>query len=257
MTKFKTLYKNLNLIDDENKLVTLHKDCPFSSDCWKKAKGRMPDSNDEFWTVTRPWIGENYSELKLLIFGENFNEYGSYYGAIKNITEAKKQLKNERKITFKSPTYKGSIFYHRIALYAHAIGQIENIFELQSEHPTPKQIAQSLDYIAFTNQVKCPPIGNNSKPTKKMWNNCGNFILKKEIKLIKPKIILVVGKTDNFNYFNHKVLDNPITLKSKASIQFGIGFIDNLKLKIYVVPHPASRGGNRKAIYNELKQVST
>lgn len=257
METFRQLYKSLNLIDDENKLVTLHKDCPFSCECWKKAKDRMPASNDGFWTVTRPYIGDHYSDLKLLVFGENFNEYGSYYGALKLITEAKKQLKTSKKITFKSSTYKGTIFYHRIALYAHAIVQIENLFESQSEHPTPQKIAQSLNYIAFTNHVKCSPIGNNSEQTTEMWDNCGNFILKNEIKIMKPKIILVAGKIDNFNYFNHKVLDAPITLKSRASIQFGIGFIDKLKFRIYVVPHSASRGGNRKTIYDELKQVLT
>jgi len=253
---FKKMYSTLGLIDNNGAILTLHSDCPKCNSCWKNIQERKP-GNDGFWTVTRPWVGKKYSELKLLVIGINMNEYGSYEGAINLIDWTKEEIGSGKIKMFVSDTYKGTFLFHRMGSYITAFVEKANLLNRtwKGHYPIPNDIVYSLDYISYTNHIKCSPIGKKSKPTAQMWENCGKYILQKEIELLEPNKILVLGNSDNFYYLNENVLDNKISLKWKGKVGIGNGFVNNKKVEITVVPHPASFGGNSSEIMNDLNCV--
>lgn len=254
--KFKKLYSELGLIDNNGKMLTLHSDCPNCNNCWQNIQDRKP-GNDGFWTITRPWIGEKYSDLKLLVIGVNMNEYGSYDGAINLLNQTKIEIGQGKRKMFISDTYPGTFLFHRMGSYVTAFAEKAKLLKpiWIKNYPLPTDIVSALEYISYTNQIKCSPIGEKSKPTYQMWEHCGNYILKKEIELLQPNKILVLGNSDNLNSLNQKVLDKVISLKWKGKIGVGNGFVNEKLIEIIVVPHPASFGGNSSEIMNDLNCV--
>jgi len=185
------------------------------------------------------------------------NEYGSYDGAINLINKTKVEIEQGKRKMFVSDTYPGTFLFHRMGSYVTAF--VENASLLKptwnNNYPLPSDIVAALDFISYTNQIKCSPVGKKSKPTYQMWERCGDFILKQEIELLKPNKILVLGNSDNFNFLNQKVLDKMTTLKLKGKIGVGNGIINEKMVDIFVVPHPASFGGNSAKIMNDLNCV--
>lgn len=260
--KLRKIYSLLGLTDNDGKFLTLHSDCPNSEYCWKYAKERKP-KDDGFWTVTRPWIGARYSELRLLAIGINMNQYGSYEGAINLINQTKIEIKQGKRKMFVTNEYSGTFFFHRMGSYITAF--VENALLItptwKNNYPLPEDIVSSFDFISYTNHIKCSPKNDKSKPSDKskptyqMWEKCGNFILKQEIELLKPSKILILGNADNFRFFNQNVLDNKIHLERKGKVEIGNGYVNKKPIEIFVVPHPASFGGNSYKIMNDLNCV--
>jgi hypothetical protein len=256
--QFKNLYEKLGLIKSDGTMITLHSDCPFSDKCWKNIQDRKPVKEGKFWTITRPWVGENYEDFRLLVVGINMNEYGCYDCAIELVNQAKKEYEEGYTKNFMTETYSGTFLFHRMASYVNALIEKEGIYKPNwgnDGFPSKQDLIKSFDFFAFTNHIKCSPIEENSKPTYEMWENCGRFILKNEINVLEPSKILVLGKEENFYYFNQKVLDEPISLEWKGNIGLGKGHINNKQVEIIVVPHPASFGGNSHEIMKELNCV--
>ena len=253
---FKRLYKKLNLIDKNGKILPLHKKCPNCEKCWENAKDRMPKKSHDFWTITRPWIGKNYEQTKLLVIGENMNEYGSYDGAINLVNWAREDIKKGRIKTLKKPSYSGTFLFHRLASYSTAILSKEDDYQYANFDVWPSAIDnnKSFDYLSYTNQIKCSPIGQKSEQPQQMWDNCGDYILKHEIEILKPKSILILGTSDNYKYFNSFIPDESINIDWERNIGTGFANIKGRQTKIYVVPHPASFGGNKKQIMTDIKK---
>ena len=253
---FRKIYSKLKLSDNNGTMLTLHSDCPNCNSCWQNIQDRKP-KNDGFWTVTRPLVGKKYNELKLLVVGINMNEYGSYEGAINLINWTKEEIGRGKIKMFVSDTYNGTFLFHRMGSYITAFVENANLISptWKGHYPISNDIISSLDYVSYTNHIKCSPVGEKSKPTYPMWENCGNYILRKEIEILEPNKILVLGNSDNFYYLNKNVLDNQISLKWKGKVGLGNGLVNNKKVEITVVPHPASFGGNSFQIMRDLNCV--
>ncbi|MDD2357962.1 MAG: uracil-DNA glycosylase [Thiovulaceae bacterium] len=64
---------------------------------------------------------------------------------------------------------------------------VENVLEL------------SIEDVYYTHAIKCKPLGSN-KPSESEYNSCKPYLFK-QIELIKPKIIMVLGE-DAYNLFS-------------------------------------------------------
>lgn len=80
------------------------------------------------------------------------------------------------------------------------------------------------DQLYITNAVKCRPPGNR-KPTAKEQENCFGY-LKKQMKYVKPKVVLLLGRTAAETFFEIKkvgmkeIINNLIYLQSFPGIAF-------------------------------------
>jgi DNA polymerase len=105
--------------------------------------------------------------------------------------------------------------------------------------------------IFITNLVKCRP-ENNRPPLKKEIEKC-SFWLKKQIEILKPKLIITLGSLA-FNFF----FPNKKISKSHGKVK-QIKF-DSLKFKIFSTFHPASvfRQPNfKKLIEKDFKKIKS
>jgi hypothetical protein len=254
-------YNELGILE-----VSLQNDCKFCSRCWNGIDDRKWSDKDLMAfgveekpiNIYAPWIGKYYNELKILALGINMNHYGGFNALSYLVDGAITQLaQGKRKINFGNKEYKGTFYYHRLPAYATIFLEASGMIEENriNGYPDKKDVIKAFDYIAITNSIKCSPRGGKSEPTHQMWNNCPGYILRQEIEILKPKVVLIFGKTSNYDYFKSQVLDK---VKGEASydlIKFGKGSVGRNNLEFYGITHPTAYGGNSLRVFEKLNEI--
>lgn len=247
--RFNELYKSLNIMDEGGKGLPLISSCNNRNHCWEKAVKR--ESN---YSIYYPWIGAKYDKFKILVIGENMNDYGDINAAYKLIENAKIEINKGKRRLFISKNYKGTLLFHRVGSYVLAMtnsSDLKNVIE-KNKYPSYSNVSESFDYIAYTNHVKCSPKGKRSEQTKEMWEYCGSHILKEEIRIINPEIVIILGTSDNYNYISTKVFEKIKISSTVGKCKSGEGSLDGKMIKIFVLPHPASWGGIKYKIFRDF-----
>ena len=272
LEEIEELYKSngLNCSDEE----LIHETCIHRRKCWAKASIEKKDNKKN--KIALPYIGDNYKG-DLLCIGLNFDEDGgkdAHYdliddkkhdnGARKLLTEGKVKINFDlarKSYIGTSLYYSGTYLYHRISVYANIIlgcYKYENDKILSLDN---RILYDSRDYLAniyseliFLNAIKCSPKGNKSKPFNSMYQNCFDNILCKEIKIIKPKNILV------FDKYISELIKNKFGCLSNTNIpgqkmEYYKISIKNTPVNVYRVIHPQGFGGNSKELIMELHNL--
>lgn len=260
MNQYCSLYRELGLLSNKEKEQPMHLACANRVACWAEAQNRIPPDNGVMSWISQPWVGSRYQELGLAAIGVNLNEYGGL-NALTELTEEAKELISDgyRRVRFHDTceAYPGSLLWHRLGSYSAAIAEAYDTMKVEwSEdgYPLPQYASQAFDMISFIEHIKCSPIGDKSKPTTAMWERCGCHILKSELAILQPSILLVLGKSDNAWYLSKYVFDSKmIDATQQGLVTSGIGSIANNTFQIFIVPHPTSYGGASNAILEDLK----
>lgn len=246
--------------------ISLQDECKFCSKCWDKIEDRKwskdnlePfDEGEKPINIYSPWIGENYDRLRILALGINMNHYGGIDAVSYLVGGAKVQIgQGRRKIDFGSKDYSGTFYYHRLPAYAAIFLEVKGIIDEKriNNYPDKNDVNLAFDFVAITNSIKCSPRGGKSEPTFEMWNNCNRYILKEEVSVLKPKEILILGKTTNYDYFKSAVVDELFEEKIYNHIKVGRARLNDNEFNFYGIPHPTSFGGNSWKIFEELNKI--
>lgn len=251
------MYAGLGVVSN-NTPLPLCETCGHHQECWQGNEHRKPlDQGNIHWShVSLPWIGTKYNTFRIAVIGINPYEAGGLEFYPKLIPQAREEMAGGRiKVTFNHPGYAGTVLWHRIGLYA---SQTILNFVNDDDPLTFPDLSHvdAYDWIAFTNHVKCSPIGDRSKPSQAMWENC-HSILKKELGILAPKIMIVLGTGDNFHYLNKNVLDEtPSLLDETKSVRLYVGKLHSKTIGIINVPHPAAPGrGASHQISRDLEML--
>lgn len=243
---------------------SLQEYCKFCKYCWKGIENRKRNLSDltdlEKSKIYKPYIGDKYNDLRLLIIGINMNDHGGYEEQKNIATEACRLLSEEgmKKLNFNKKDYAGSVYWHRIASYAVVYTDNANITTKywSNDLPPEESIAIAFDYFAITNSIKCAPKnlikGDRSQPTNEMFINCPTHILKKEIEILNPSKILVLGK-ENYSRVVKVLSGNQIY---KVEINNNISSININGINIVGIIHPTARGGSKKDLFYELEDFA-
>lgn len=240
MNEYKELeevYSSLNILR-----IPLHAKCKYSLKCWAGVgMERKCNDGEVFAQLYLPYIGKHYSAGKILALGINLHEYGGHNAEIELAEIAIDEISLGKKKTFAHDGYTGSLVWHRFLSYAAFILREYNI-KKPNERPYPgkEELVNAFDYFSVTNSVKCCPWGERSKPTAEMWNHCPSFILKEEIRILKPKHIIVLG-LDNFVNIESVFKITNTTVDGNVKLIDAV--FEDYELKIYVIPHPSSSQG--------------
>jgi len=260
---FIDLYRKLNLISNNGKDYPLHRVCSNRKECWKDTDNRFPPRKNDWNKISQPWKGAKYDELGLVAIGENLNEYGGRNALIELTDEAQELIQNGyRRIRFHATydQYPGSFLWHRLGCYSVVIGESFGVMTPQwgaDGYPYPEDVADAFNWIAFTEHVKCSPQGVMSKPTNAMWEHCGAHILREELKILKPKQILVLGQSNNAWFLFERVFDSKLKDEKKfGGVTLTKGDLHGKPVFVWVVPHPQSYGGAAKSILDDLKTAT-
>ncbi len=261
--EFKKLYTELGFIAANGKHLPLFEACKHAERCWQGVSDeRRPQPNQA--GISAPWVGRKYNELGLLIIGINTNDAGGE-GALTNLVEqAQRELRADplRRLVFADPQqgYRGSLFYHRAGSCAFEFAQSAKLLKESSERspdgfPCNEDIARAYCYVAYTNHIKCTLRGDRGTPTRKMWEKCGGHVLAREISILKPSYILILGKADNWGYFYQKVLNGRALPPAQGNDEVRQDKVemDGKDVGILLVPHPIRMGPN---VFKIIRQAT-
>jgi hypothetical protein len=265
------LYTELGLLNENGETLPLHTVCKHSGSCWHGAKARVPKETGDRAGISRPYIGAHYDEARIVFIGINMNDAGGYLKLQALTEEAKTALEQGKKrVNFGMPysEYRGTLLWHRIASYAHILmsgDPTTRSYEPLDSSPTPSQLSLALDYVSITNHVKCSPHDKpkreNSAPTEGMWKYCGAQILRRELAILEPRIVVVLGRGDNLWYFQQSALgsdalewrDSGSTTERRVLVSKVA--ISGVPTALVVVPHPHARGVQIRNVMTELRQA--
>jgi hypothetical protein len=201
LQKMEELYKSngLNCCDEE----LIHEKCIRRKECWTEASIKER-GNEKYNKMSLPYIGDKFKG-DLLCIGLNLNNYGgkdAYYNLIDDEANGVKKLLTDGprpiRINFNQEDYAGTFLFHRMSVYANIIldrykYENDKILSLDDRilYDSRDYLAKIYSELIFLNAIKCSPKYENSTPFEPMYVNCFNNILCEEIKIIKPKNILV------------------------------------------------------------------
>ncbi len=255
---FRSLYERLGFLDRTGLPFPLHVACSMRVHCWRGAEGRYPDPASTTSHIARPWVGALYSRLRLLVLGINLYEYGGYTALSDLVTGARKQLvTGRRRVNFDDPNYIGSLVWHRVAAYALVLAERHGVAAPKwatNGWPPPADICAAFDLLAFANQIKCSPMRSVSAPTQGMWSNCADHVLTKELSILRPSKVLLLGVGENLRHFASTFGPaGGLAWKSIGRVQRS-SYLDQhgQSVELFGVPHP-SRGGASRTIVDELR----
>jgi hypothetical protein len=253
--EFRRVYCDLGFISAQGNSAPLYSCCNNSGSCWVGAKHRYPPV--EIASISSPWVGPRYKELRLLVLGINFNEAGGEGGTRELIEGARAELRQSRWKHFRNEKYRGTSFYSVAGCYAAAFTEAAHLAKstvTDDGLPSLADIDQAFDFVAYTIHVKCQPTGANGTPTANMWENCGHNVLRREIEILEPEVVLVLGTSNNKWYFDQRVLDTPAALWTRGTnVLCADGKIGSRSVKVFAVPHP--RRGRVGATFQEIRTL--
>jgi hypothetical protein len=248
MEDIKGIYKQNHILID-GKDVLLHENCKFKDNCWTKQAIQERAFN---WNrISFPYIGNEYDGF--ICIGLNLNECGGKNALIEIINGNSDHLgvrkyleKGNKTIDFDNQKYHKTVLWHRIGVYANIILNNEIIPD------NGKNLSDIYNKIAYLEAIKCSPKNRYSEPEEDMHLNCPRHIMLKEIEILKPKTILVLGKVASnsikatFDYYNIKKECNV------AYYQFELG--GNV-VNVFEIIHPTAPGGNSIGLYEKLYNI--
>ena len=92
----------------------------------------------------------------------------------------------------RKPGYGGTYFHPCLGAYAVALLSKMGIIDAKAEYSEEFKnlVVRAFDFLAYTQHVKCSPEEKQGKPYPPMWLECGKHVLRDEIELLTPGLIL-------------------------------------------------------------------
>lgn len=255
-------YRDFGLVADSGALP-LCDHCRHHAACWAGIEQRKPVKPEErHWShLAMPWVGRSYKTYRIAVIGVNPNEAGglNLYEELVPAAQAEMLGKGgkgsgRRRVNFGHEGYKGSLLWHRIGLYAAKV--IERLaYDDDPLHLPELSHIDAFNRISFINHIKCSPVGDRSEPSRAMWENC-SYILRRELQIMQPNILLVLGTGENMRYLLQNVVDaDPALMEATRYVRMAEGRLEGRAVGIINVPHPAGRFGASHEIGRELDLV--
>jgi hypothetical protein len=252
-------YRSLGLVGPAGEGLALHAACPNAPLCWSGLRDRMPPDDPTRSAIALPYVGSRYAELGLLVLGINQNDWGGLGALAQLVRDARAEILEGKIRVFVSSAYDGSPIWHRVGCFAAAFAAQEGLMNIHVDPgllPASETIDAAYEFLAFTNHVKCSPIGQRSKPTPTMWSRCGELILPSELGALAPKQILVLGVSDNAPALAKSAIKAVWQPRGRNSdVMKGIGVIDGRQIPLYAIPHPSMGRGLSPTVFHELRST--
>jgi hypothetical protein len=245
------------------KPLPLHRYCKEREKCWINVESRR----GRYSGITLPHIGAYYDKTRTLVLGINnrMNEgRGSYDIEDTWIKKYARGIRNKEPM--RTMVYKYASIYATIIMSVNKIlptaQRISNIDYDNKSHR--KILAYNLkNYLAWTQVIKCNPLyTTNNVPYRSMWKYCPSLILCGEIEELKPRLILILGISDNLRSVIellerdlHYSIKHIKTRRGKSRIEHFVGKNGKLSIDIISVSHPSSRY-EKADIMERLKTVN-
>jgi len=170
--------------------VPLYRKCPNSSNCWTGPESERPEANEA--GVAAPFIGPRYGESRICVVAMNFGHGGridtNWWLAHLHATAQRAQRRG----------YKGRPFAYGAMAYVNLVEASLRTGEIPTdwEEPAPERLAELWASCAVIQSVKCSPARQGGEPYPPMFSHCTDLLLRSELELLKPKVIIALGRPE-------------------------------------------------------------
>jgi len=255
-SQFDRIYESLKANKDK-----LRNCCDNNKICWSPNENKTLTIRRGQGFLTYPYIGEDYRTYGTVVIGTNHrdNHHIDDYHAMYKLYKHKKDHRYICDILRKSE--EPHVFYKNTAKYIKAL----RFGEIVQDTANWNNYKDVLKEIVLVQAIKCnpcrPKVSNNrqNQPTGQMWNNCPKHILFKELEIIKPRYILILGigghqkKLESLkalNYYQGNDKD-----EQHSVLYYSYLKSPDKKIDVYVANHPSWPGRKIESICNDLIEL--
>lgn len=199
------------------------------SECWEH---ESPDARpaDDVAGISIPWIGADYECDRVAVAGINLYDYGGLFAQWLIYHELEEKLARAKR-------YKGSMLPFGVGAYVSALlhkGSPNSFVE-----PSSLEAAKAWRRISFLELVKCSPRRDRSAPNREMWANClGEFLLD-ELRILRPKSLIVIG--GGLPALRVQLLPGISGWRKEHGLQRGVLDLGQFSIDVYCCFHTAYR----------------
>lgn len=178
------LYEQSGLLPD-GRDAPLNVVCPNGRSCWGSESPRSPDRAG----VSAPWIGTRYPDRRICVIGMNFDDWGglpAHWEVTSWHVEAMRRGLPGKDGRF----FAAGAMSYVAAIEASRDGELDSAWE----PPTYEELAAYWAACVFLQTVKCSPCGNRSQPFEPMYSNCPSLLLRDELEILDPEVVVLLGR---------------------------------------------------------------
>lgn len=253
--------------------------CPSAAECWHGIDHRGYEQGHPATEVSVPWVGKRYTDGRLLVVLENLRNFGGFdlrddppleggTGMRWLVKLARKDLAaNRRRLFGRKGSAQGSTaVWTRAAEYAAVWLAFAGMgTDVPDGGLVPSSVlVDAFPWFALTQHVKCSPQSNRSRPSAAMWELCGARVLRREVALLQPRRVLIVGASNNSRAFRSHVVtgqsrrhhEQRVLLGSRtARLTHEVVESEHGPVEVLVVPHPAMHGGTSVPLLDGAREL--
>lgn len=212
--------------------------CRHAESCWRAERGQRPRP----MSARMPYVGPDYPKHRIAVVAINSRDSGHAGAEVRATAQAIASLRVGRR-----EYGHGSFFHYRVACAVHAaLGSLND--EPVDQEPAPRVAAESLLASARLQAVQCSP-GSTSRrtPTQAMVRNCPEFLLRGQLEILAPRVLLLVGGAA------HRAIESPplavdweITWQASGrSFSRGKTLLAGREMTVLAFRHPSYTGWSR------------
>lgn len=235
------LYERRGLLSS-TKPEPLWRCCSYGRECWAKAAKPRRGSRVNDGTITLPWIGPDYLPGGVVVIAINLHNASrvlTEYEIVCSSASSQETLSQISSFEAGRKKAHGSLFaYGSVRSAAMLLDVLDGIAITDRADPT--ELVTPLNRIARLQSVKCAPDDDRrGTPTTAMVRNCPPLLLGDELSILKPRIILTVGRSATQAVRNVPGYE---TIPSRGVVKTATIPIADEICTVYSVAHPASAG---------------
>lgn len=244
LAELSEIYEGEGVLSAE-RAPALHRECPSADACWADARDRVstqadgPWSGDQDGSIFWPWIGDQYKPGGVAVVGLNINHAGGWW----SITEEYAIKADEFPSLESGRRAMGnhSMFAYRCAATVMAV-LASSDGKAPIESPDPREAPAAFERVALLQAVKCSPLGDASRPTRKMCVLCPPRYMARELAVLKPGVVVTLGRDARWATEQAGDAEWETAIASYARGTLTLG---EHRSQLFFVPHPAARRGSR------------
>ncbi len=167
--------------------------CPHCASCWAGAGDARPPREEGRSGISLPWVGPDYRAGGVAILGLNLNDAGALdieyqiSSGFEDGQSVAERLAGGHRTAHNSP------FGYRSLRSAAAVEDWLNERTVQDREDAA-ELVDVLQRTARLQAVKCSPQDRlRSTPTDAMVANCPNYLLERELEVLRPGVIVAFG----------------------------------------------------------------
>lgn len=184
------LYARRGLLPD-GQAEPLCEVCRHAALCWEEAAPRDVDWARDHGGISVPWVGREYRATGICVVGLNFNNGGGLAEHWRVCADHERSLAAGKQGKNNEFFATGAMSYV-LALDLSASGRLQDTWE----EPGRRELAGEWERCAFLEAVKCSPVAGRSRPTDAMVGQCPPFLLRQELEILRPRVVLLLGRSE-------------------------------------------------------------